>query len=127
MTRMHNRVEHAGKVVLDPHALRKARGAFFTPASLANFVSRWAIQDPSDRVLEPSCGEAAFLMSAAARLDELGALREQQQLEGIEIHPPSAKSAAGLVASTGRPAKIKVADFFAVPSARLFDAVIGNP
>ena len=80
MTRMNGPVEHAGKVVVDPQALRKARGAFFTPAALANFVSRWAIQEPSDRVLEPSCGEAAFLMSAATRLDELGALRVQQQL-----------------------------------------------
>lgn len=114
-------------VSVDTAALRKARGAFFTPPALADFVSRWAIQAPSDRVLEPSCGEAAFLLSAAARLDDLGAPRDQSQLEGIEIHAPSARSATALVAATGRPATIGVSDFFDVPSERRFDAVIGNP
>lgn len=127
MTRLNSRAEVAGEVPRDTQALRKARGAFFTAPALADFVSRWAIQNPSDRVLEPSCGEAAFLVSAAGRLDELGASREQHQLEGIEIYPPSAHSASERVAATGRPAKVSVADFFAVPSERRFDAVIGNP
>lgn len=120
------RVPVGGEPV-DTQLLRKARGAFFTPPALADFVSRWAIQAQTDHVLEPSCGEAAFLLSAAARLDQLGAPREQSQLEGIEIHAPSARSATALVAATGRPATIGVSDFFEVPSQRRFDAVIGNP
>lgn len=112
---------------VDTQLLRKARGAFFTPPALADFVSRWAIQAPTDRILEPSCGEAAFLLSAAARLDQLHAPKQRHQLEGIEIHAPSARSATELVAATGRPATIGVFDFFAVPSERRFDAVIGNP
>ncbi|WAC57554.1 HsdM family class I SAM-dependent methyltransferase [Gordonia sp. SL306] len=114
---------------VDGLVLRKARGAFFTPPALANFVSRWAIRAPSDRILEPSCGEAAFLVAAAMRLDELGASKEHGSttLEGIEIHPPSARAAAELVSVTGRSASIEVADFFTVTAARRFDAVIGNP
>ncbi|CAM3289866.1 N-6 DNA methylase [Williamsia muralis] len=97
---------------VDTQLLRKARGAFFTPPALADFVSRWAIQAPTDRILEPSCGEAAFLLSAAARLDQLHAPKQRRQLEGIEIHAPSARSATELVAATGRPATIGVFDFF---------------
>ena len=117
----------AGNASTDTAAFRKARGAFFTPPALANYVSRWAIRGPADRILEPSCGEAAFLASASTRLDELGACKRQHQLEGIEIHPASAQSASDLMATIGRPANIRVADFFAVQSERRFDAVIGNP
>ncbi len=47
---------------------RKARGAFFTPAPLCRHIAAWAIRHPTDRVLERSCGEAAFLLAAAAPL-----------------------------------------------------------
>lgn len=124
MTRI---LQTAATELEDSLALRKARGAFFTPAALADFVSRWAIRTPVDTVLEPSCGEAAFLTSAATRLDELHSPRTRPQLEGIEIHEPSAQAAARLVKATGRAASIRVDDFFEVPSKRRFDVVIGNP
>ncbi|MDP9479947.1 MAG: SAM-dependent methyltransferase [Actinomycetota bacterium] len=57
----------------DTPALRKARGAFFTPPELCNFVADWAVRSSSDTVLEPSCGEAAFLLAAGERLRTLGA------------------------------------------------------
>src|SRR5690349_21081750 len=49
---------------IDTAALRKARGAFFTPEPLARYITDWAVRSTSDRVLEPSCGEAAFLLAA---------------------------------------------------------------
>ena len=52
--------------------LRKARGAFFTPVELCECVVEWAIRSPEDVVLEPSCGEVAFLLSAGTRLRALG-------------------------------------------------------
>ncbi len=82
MTRV---VQTAATEVKDTLALRKARGAFFTPPALADFVSRWAVRDPLDSVLEPSCGEAAFLTSAASRLDELGAPRAHAQLDHVRV------------------------------------------
>lgn len=57
----------------DAPGTRKARGAFFTPPELARFVARWAIRFPGDRVLEPACGEAEFLVAASDRLRSLGA------------------------------------------------------
>lgn len=108
-------------------AVRKARGAFFTPAVLCDYICRWAVRRPSDRVLEPSCGEAAFLLAAARRLDELGAPGDPRQLVGVELHPASAAAARGLVTEGGRPAVVSVGDFFTEPGERRFDAVIGNP
>lgn len=107
-------------------ASRKARGAFFTPAALAHFVSRWAIRSPTDQVLEPTCGEAAFLVAAAARFDTIGA-PDTATLDGIEIHRASAEFARAAVLESGRDATISVADFFSVPAQRRYDAVLGNP
>lgn len=107
-------------------ASRKARGAFFTPAALADFVSRWAIRSPSDRVLEPTCGEAAFLVAAAARFDALDAPTDAT-LDGVEIHRASAEFARSAVREAGREASVRVADFFTVAAERRYDAVLGNP
>lgn len=52
---------HSGSGIADTQHLRKARGAFFTPPELCRYMAEWAIRAPTDRVLEPSCGEAAFL------------------------------------------------------------------
>ena len=57
----------------DSAALRKARGAFFTPPLIAEFLGRWAIRSADTRVLDPTCGEAVFLLAAAERLKALGA------------------------------------------------------
>ncbi len=111
----------------DSAQLRKARGAFFTPPELSAYISRWALRSPADRVLEPSCGEAAFLLAAAHRLDELGAPLDPQQLTGVELHDRSAAAARRALERAGRPAAVRVADFFDVPGRRDFDVVIGNP
>jgi adenine-specific DNA-methyltransferase len=104
--------------------LRKARGAFFTPAALCDHVVRWAIRDGSEDVLEPSCGDAAFLTAAAARLDELGA---GGRLAGVELHADSAEEAARRVQALGRTPDVRVADFFTLPPEPRFDVVVGNP
>jgi len=111
----------------DSAGLRKARGAFFTPVELARYISRWALRTATDRVLEPSCGEAAFLLAAAGRLDELGATAVVGQLVGAELHAASAARAQRVVAQAGWPVSITVGDFFTLPRAREFDAVVGNP
>ena len=116
-----------GEPSLDSASLRKARGAFFTPPVLCDYICGWAVQAPTDVVLEPSCGEAAFLTAAAARLDRLGVARAGRQLFGVEVHEHSATAARAAVAATGREAEIVVGDFFAQPAARRFDAVVGNP
>ena len=107
----------------------KARGAYFTPADLARFIAVWAIRSPADRVLEPSCGEAAFLTESVARLRELGLNDASwpQALHGHEIHEESVTLARCLLADLGAGATIEVGDFFAREPRPDYDAVIGNP
>ena len=104
--------------------VRKARGAFFTPAEITRFISDWAVRSAADSVLEPSCGEAAFLLAAGRRLSELGGTGH---LHGIEIHQPSAVAAGEVLHAAGLKADIRVSDFFDCPPEPRFDAVVGNP
>lgn len=110
---------------MDTPELRKARGAFFTPTEVCRHLADWAIRTPQDAVLEPSCGEAAFLLAAAERMSSLGP--GPGLLHGVDVHPASALAARSILAGTGHPTQIEVADFFTLPPRPTFDAVIGNP
>jgi adenine-specific DNA-methyltransferase len=109
----------------DSAALRKARGAFFTPRPITQFIAEWALRSPGDSVLEPSSGAAAFLVAAVDRLRALGAVRPI--VDGVEIHPHSAAVGASRIEAAGGEAHIEVSDFFLVDASRKYDAVIGNP
>jgi adenine-specific DNA methylase len=112
----------------DTVELRKARGAFFTPPTLCDYVVDWAVRSPADIVLEPSCGEAAFLTSAGNRLAQLGTSSPgPSALNGVELHPESAAHAMNVLRSAGHDAQIEVADFFTVRPRPVYDAVVGNP
>lgn len=106
---------------------RKARGAFFTPLAIARFMTEWAIRAPSDRVLEPSCGEAAFLLAAVERMRTLGGVADGATLRGYEIDPRSARAARSTLADVGVLAQIDEGDFFDIVPEPFADAVVGNP
>lgn len=106
---------------------RKARGAFYTPPAIADFLVSWAIRSGSDSVLEPSCGEAAFLTSVIDRLRSFSLFLEQDQIVGVDIHCEALANAGALIHADGIPVQLFVSDFFAFRSERLFDAVVGNP
>lgn len=113
---------------VDTADMRKARGAFFTPTAVAQFLTDWAIRTPNDRILEPSCGDAEFLTQAALRLDSLGVGRgAANQLVGVELHADSAKAGQQRVRAAGGEASIHVGDFFDWEPDATFDAVVGNP
>ena len=117
-----------GEPVPEPQGLRKARGAFLTPEPIARFIARWAIRSEGDRVLEPSCGEAAFLLAAADRKQALGAgFFAGEGLHGVELHHPSADAARELLRDRGVSASIEEGDFFDVEASPTYDVVIGNP
>lgn len=40
---------------------RKSSGAYFTPDPVVRALIRWAVSDPTDRMLDPSCGDGRFL------------------------------------------------------------------
>lgn len=120
----------------EPPALRKARGAFFTPPPIAEFLSRWAIRTPNARVLDPTCGEAVFLLAAAERLQALGASKQAivDQLTGVDLHQPSLDASHALLELGGAGARLVRSDFFELSTPAQIDdrvgwqdAVIGNP
>jgi adenine-specific DNA-methyltransferase len=106
----------------DTSELRKARGAFFTPPELSRYVVEWALRSKDDKVLEPSCGEASFLIEAGRALRKFS-----EQLHGIEIHRASAVQAKSLLADAGFDANVRVSDFFECETKSEYDAVVGNP
>lgn len=112
---------------LDSPELRKARGAFFTPPELCRYIADWAIRTGDDAVLEPSCGEAVFLVTAAERLASLPATGKRRPLRGFELHEPTARGAQAQLTDLGLNVEITVGDFFAVEPTGDIDAVIGNP
>lgn len=115
---------------LDSAEARKARGAFFTPPALCSYVVDWAIRSSGDDVLEPSCGEAAFLLAAGERLAALRSADDAPSggsLSGAELHEHSARQAHAFLAEAGYEAKIATGDFFLVAPSPSYDVVIGNP
>lgn len=114
--------------ITDAPDARKARGAFFTPPHVSEFLAAWALRSPLDRVLEPSCGEGVFLLAAARRLGHLAeASPSPDQLVGLDVHPPTIEAAHGLLLGAGVRARLEVGDFLERPAAAEYDAVVGNP
>jgi adenine-specific DNA-methyltransferase len=113
----------------------KLRGGYYTSPELVSWMCAWAIRAKSDRVLEPSCGDGAFLAGAAERFTELRASTRSicSNLRGIEISGgEAARARKRLVTQLGPCARdiVETGDFFlwsqksGNPS---FDAVVGNP
>lgn len=123
--------------VSDTPPVRKARGAFFTPPAIADFLAAWAVGgDKSARVLDPSCGDGIFLRASARQLKELGCSPSDldQQVFGVDLHGPSLDAATALLEDEGLDAHLICDDFFNLATpAQLgcalpeMDAVIGNP
>jgi adenine-specific DNA-methyltransferase len=121
----------------DSAELRKARGAFFTPPTIASHLAQWAIGgNPHAKVLDPTCGEAVFLQAAGQVLRDLGRLPSDldAHVYGVDLHEASLDEASRLLEADGLDAHLVASDFFAVPTPDMqgsplpaMDAVIGNP
>ncbi len=66
---------------------QKRRGQTYTPEAISSFLCQWAVQHPTDTVLEPSVGEGRFVFDAYERLLYLGTSEEdaRDQIHGIDI------------------------------------------
>jgi adenine-specific DNA methylase len=115
--------------------LDKLRGGYYTSAEIAEWLCSWAIRSSLEYVLEPSCGDGAFLVAAAKRYAELGTRNPTiiSHLTGLEIIASEADRArARLNDSLGQRAKnmVETRDFFGwwqESKQPAFDVVIGNP
>ena len=106
----------------------KLRGGYYTPDTLAAFLTDWAIRTPEDRVLEPSCGDGSFLRAITARLRALGCGTAEiyQHVLGIELDQAEAAKA-----EVWGP-RVLCGDFFTyyqhyIDGKTQFDVIVGNP
>lgn len=113
----------------------KLRGGYYTSSQVAEWLCGWAIQSADDTVLEPSCGDGAFLEAAARRLLVLGATPAKiaRGLKGIEIIPAEARTATERLRPDLGKAADKIvcnSDFFGWwqgTDQPAFDVIVGNP
>ena len=105
----------------------KLRGGYYTPPDVARFLLRWALLRNPQRVLEPACGDGAFI-NAAQSLNH-----RPFELLGVEIlEEEAAKSQAVAEQNDCLQAQILNEDFLAWSLPQLggqgqFGAVVGNP
>jgi adenine-specific DNA-methyltransferase len=116
---------------------RKARGAFFTPPAIADYLAALAVEDdPNALILDPTCGESVFLTAAAEELVAVGASPGglADQVYGIDAEPDSVGRSKAALSARGLAATLSVGDFFDLPAPNqigcplpAMDAIIGNP
>nr|WP_253300687.1 class I SAM-dependent methyltransferase [Paenibacillus lautus] len=111
--------------MLEHNSDQKLRGAYYTPEKLADIITLWAFGNGEIRnVLEPSCGDGAFLESLLPYSNLF------EKCTAIEIESDEAKKAKEKVLKNNKFNVIN-SDFFNQYLWQLktekFDLVIGNP
>ncbi|MGA2033458.1 MAG: N-6 DNA methylase [Thermoguttaceae bacterium] len=107
---------------------QKLRGGYYTEPDIASFLSAWVLEKQPTRVLEPSCGDGAFV-EAISRLEH-GSV---ESIDLCEIDPDEACVAKEKARMLGDvKVMVRVGDFLEWSLPRLeglpkFDAVVGNP
>lgn len=93
-------------------ARQKQLGSYYTPREVVESLVSWAVRSPSDRLLDPSCGDGRFLATHPTSV-------------GVENDPMAVQKVA-LVAPH---VLIHQGDFFAWASQtpQRFHCVVGNP
>lgn len=112
-------------------SVKRRSGQFFTPESLVGeLLDETGIIKDSGRVLDPACGDGAFLVPAARRRQSLGAPVNLGDFYGYDIDPTSLLICLGrLLAAfphSGLPG-LECRNFLREPPGPLFDVVLGNP
>jgi adenine-specific DNA methylase len=103
---------------------QKLRGGFYTDPSIAEFLVKWVKKNSPKTLLEPSCGDGAFLQAI-----EKKRFSGLEKIIGCEIDPDEAAKAQN---RTKLPVNVINTDFLSwflalEHSENLFDAVVGNP
>ncbi len=104
---------------------QKLRGGFYTDADIAAFLTRWVAVVRPQRVLEPSCGDGAFVEA----LQKRGCAR-LKTIVACEINPEEAAKAR--VRNGTAKVDVHEGDFlrwflFHAGQVEAFDGVLGNP
>ncbi|MFI7586031.1 Eco57I restriction-modification methylase domain-containing protein [Spongisporangium articulatum] len=101
---------------------RRAMGAYYTPASPAEFMADWLVRGPEETYLEPSFGDGVFLESLHRVLGRRGL--EPERVVGVELDARAVERGRGRGVLEG--CTVVRRNFLEVEPFRV-DAVIGNP
>jgi len=98
--------------VPDQSVRKKELGAYYTPEPVVQSLVRWVVRSPSDRLLDPACGDGRFLSVHPNSV-------------GVEQDP----DASALVHERSPGSLIHEGDFFtwAADTQERFDCAAGNP
>lgn len=108
-------------------SVEKLRGGYYTPAPIASFLARWVLHTQPRSVLEPSCGDGAFVRAFSSLHEHAIAFT------GVELVAEEAEKArAAAQEHQSFTAAIHTGDFLEWALCKLqagvaFDAVVGNP
>lgn len=102
----------------------KLRGGFYTAPDIASFLTRWVSVSKPVTILEPSCGDGAFLSEI-----EEQQVTSMDKVTAFEINAEEAEKARQ---RTSHSARVTTADFLRWfltygRNHEGFDAVVGNP
>ena len=111
---------------------KKLRGGYYTPPPIANFLTRWALEDQPQRVLEPSCGSGHFLQAIFEQINAGNSIAPSF-VDAVELIPQEAQK-ANQVANALRQCATEVDiinddffNWFESLNGNRWDAIIGNP
>lgn len=106
---------------------QKLRGGYYTPSWLCDFLAKWACRNARETVLEPSCGDGAFIAS-------LSRLYPTVDIDAFEIdRGESSKASAVALLHPRGSASVRNGDFLEwaegeiADGRRRYSAVVGNP
>lgn len=108
----------------------KLRGGYYTPSPVALWLARWAVRSGADRIIEPSCGDGAFLTAAIAALQnqKTPSSTRCSQITAVELLEEEAAKARTRAAGLAR---VVTGDFFewleTNSDSGQFDVALGNP
>jgi adenine-specific DNA-methyltransferase len=121
--------EDAVSKFISDQTAQKLRGGYYTPLDLAAFIASWIRDLDPEKILEPSCGDGAFLQAIA----DNGGFKSTKVL-AFELDPHEASKAAKRAEQLGlSEAEVRPEDFLGwaienmADGGERFDAVVGNP
>ncbi len=108
---------------------RRLRGAYYTPADLADVLAEWALTPDQGTVLDPSFGGCAFLNAAIRVLARKGVPEPGRLVFGVDVDESCLKHVVG--SENLFQENCIVRDFLTLSPKDLhgtpFQAVVGNP
>ena len=86
-------------VGLAPEHSQKRSGAYFTPGDVSAALVAWACRKPSDRMIDPSCGDGQFVAlprnSDGIEQNPVSAHRAIERAPGADLLAPLRASIPG--------------------------------